>query len=249
MFNRIKLLRLVSVAAVIYLFPLYSDAQHFFSYRLTGGLANYPMHDFIQKFSHPNLIHEYNITIDKKPFEAYAGLAAYRKLTWKSYTFIEIEYLKTSVYLDKSVLYYDWYSGWDSSEYFHWDLWLHSIPVSLGYEKREFLKSSRISPFYQIGGTVLYSTVQSQCWGNQVSSTAEQKTGFGYGFFGAFGLSFPTWNRLAGVVKARARYADGLHFTGDFAGFKAEFSSFDLSVGMEYAPCRRRPAQDQGGDR
>ena len=42
------------------------------------------------------------------------------------------------------------------------------------------------------------------------------------------------WNRLSGVIKARACYADGMHFNGDFNGFKVEFSSFDLSAGLEY---------------
>lgn len=231
---RIRLI-LLSIAVFACLFPSAACGQTFFSYRLTGGLANYPLHDFIQKYSHPNLIHEYNITIDKKPFEAFAGLATYRKLSWESYAFFEIEYLRTSIRFRRSVFYYAWYAGWDSSEYYHWDLWLHTIPISLGYEKRGFLKNSLISPFYQIGGSLLYCTVESQCWGNQVPFSAERKRGFGYGFFGAFGLSFPVVNRLAGVVKARARYADGLHFTGDFAGFKAEFSSFDLSAGVEYA--------------
>lgn len=90
-------------------------------------------------------------------------------------------------------------------------------------------------PFYHIGASLLYTTVESHCWGNRVPFTAGRVSGFGYGFFGAFGLSYPLSKRFSGSVRARARYADGLHFTGDFAGFKAEFSSFDLSAGLEYS--------------
>lgn len=106
--------------------------------------------------------------------------------------------------------------------------------MSLGYEKLVIIKHSRISPFYHAGASILYSIIESQAWSYSLPLAQQTKNGFGYGFFGAFGLSFPVWNRLAGVVRARARYADGLHFTGDFAGFKAEFSSFDLSAGVEY---------------
>ncbi len=216
------------VGIAICLFPLAVNAQHFFSYRLTGGLANYPLHDFKARFSDP-----FDVKIKKDACNPYAGLAFIRKITWESYVFAEIEYLRTSISYD-SLMHWYYYSGGYGISGYHWLLDLYSVPVSLGYEKRVCLKSSSIVPFYQVGGSLLYSAVGSRCWSDSMPLVQETKSGFGYGFFGSFGLSFPAWKRLTGVVKARARYADGMHFTGDFAGFKADFSSFDLSVGVEY---------------
>lgn len=228
MFDRKWLIRFASVSAFICLFPLCSGAQHFFSNRLTGGLVNYPMHDFKARYSAP-----FDVKITKDASNLCAGLSVFRRLTWESYVFSEIEYLQTSISYDSLALW-NYPSGvYDFSRY-HWQMQLYSIPLSMGYEKRNPLNRSGIIPFYQVGGTLLYSTVESRRWSDSLDLVQETKRCFGYGFFGAFGLSYPFSKRLAGVVKARARYADGMHFSGDPAGFRAEFSSFDLSAGMEY---------------
>ncbi len=224
------LITLLVALAIVCLLSTDSMAQHFFSYRFTGGLANYPLHNFMARFSDP-----IDVKIKKDPYNPCAGLSIIRKLTWESYVFIEIEYLGTSISYD-SLQSGNWqyYSGGHSISNYHWLLDLHSLPLSFGYEKRNPLRKSSVIPFYNICGSLIYCTVDSRRWSDSLSLVQETKSGFGYGFFGAFGLSFPVWDRLAGVVKARARYADGLYFSGDFAGFKPEFSSFDLSAGVEY---------------
>jgi hypothetical protein len=234
MFDRKRLLGLVSASAVICLFPLYSGAQHFFSYRLTGGLANYPLFDITRKFSNYYNAEHYDVKVAKDLLSPYAALGIYRKMTWESYVFLEVEYLKAYIRMERYVLSFNSYTSWDTIDDFHQNHWLYSIPATLGYEKRVLIKKSGLSPFYQIGGSLLYSQVESQRWGDYAPFVQEKISGFGYGFLCAFGVSFPVCEHLAGVVKARARYADGMHFSGDPAGFKAEFSSFDLSAGVEY---------------
>lgn len=73
-------------------------AQHFFSYRLTAGLANYPLHDFKMRFTVP-----FDAAISKDSYNPAFALAVYRRLSWESYFFMETEYLHTSAAYDSII--------------------------------------------------------------------------------------------------------------------------------------------------
>jgi len=69
---------LLTVAMACASCPL-AVAQHFFSYRLSGRLANYPMPDFKQRFTAP-----FDAAITKDSYNPAFGLAVFRRLSWVS---------------------------------------------------------------------------------------------------------------------------------------------------------------------
>lgn len=215
------------VAVVVLLgFPTSAPAQPFFSYQITAGLANYPLHDLMQQYAGQQYV-----AITKATYNPFPALSIHRRITWESYVFIGIEYLRTTPKYQYH--FSDWYGG--NSVHYCCDWSLCAIPVTVGYEKRVDLKRGRLMPFYQCGASLFYSAVRTQGSGNKIPLIDERKRGTGYGLSGAFGLSFPMATHLNGIVRLRARYADGMHFSGNPAGFKTEFSSFDFSAGVEYS--------------
>ena len=119
-----------------------------------------------------------NARIEKDAYNPYFGFTVLRRLTWESYVFSQIEHLKTSINYDSLSQWY-YFAGGYGFTYYHRRLHLESIPITLGYEKRNPLKPGHLVPFYQIGASLLYSTVESRCWSDSLPLDQETKSGFG----------------------------------------------------------------------
>ena len=199
------------------------------SLRLSAGGINYPLHQWSSYWRGDE-----GGSIDKEIINYYITFTTHLRLSKNYYIYMGLERLDTKAsYRYIWSLNDPWLTSWNSESHFA-DTRFRSIPVEIGYENRFYLKRHRISPFYGIGLAFLFSSVETRASINQGPWVYDTRKGVGAGVSASFGLLYPFNRSLSGIVKSRARYADGLLFRPDRKMACADLSSFDVSLGLEY---------------
>jgi len=121
-----------------------------------------------------------------------------------------------------------------ATSFVYWDF--STTPINLSYEMY-LLGYDRFSPFIGLGGGYYFSTVEwRRLLENPVVESVDSggtHDGEGFGMHFYIGLRAVVWQRFGLNSRIRFRYADGMAFTDQEGALALDFTSVDVSFGID----------------